>query len=82
MDKGKFGYRDDKWHPLWFTKDYLNWTETPEGKDYLERERQKTLELIEIRNKRIDYEKELKRSDLSPYQRQKYREILNKRKVK
>lgn len=73
----EFGYRLGRWHPLWHYEDWVKWTKTDEGKEHLENEAAKTKKLLDHRKTRINYEEELKRSDLSPYQRQQYRKLLN-----
>ena len=80
MDKNKLGYRNGRYHPGWFHQDWIKWSKTEQGKAELKESSDENKRLIKIRNERIDYEKELARSDLTTLQRQHYSKKLKQQK--
>jgi len=79
MDKKYLGYRNNRFNPQWFFKDYQKWAETPDGNLELEQSKKDQSELIQTR-KRRKYETAKQALESTNYlslkQRKQYRKDL------
>tara|TARA_Y100000114_G_scaffold146308_1_gene156857 strand:- start:753 stop:995 length:243 start_codon:yes stop_codon:yes gene_type:complete len=72
----RLGYKNNRWHPGTFYKDWNNFLETVEGKEHIKKIRADEEALQQHKKNRINYKEELKRTDLTMKQRQHYRKKL------
>ena len=76
----KLGYKNNRWHPNNFYYDWNKFIDTIEGKKHIADIQEKERKLLKNRSTRINYEEELKRTDLTQMQRVHYRKQLQKQK--
>ena len=80
MIRKHLGIRNGRWHPNKYYTDWNAYIKTEEGIEYVKELTKNEKKLIKARSSRIDYEQELKRTDLTQLQRLHYRKQLNKEK--
>ena len=80
MTKRQLGIENGRWHPNKYYNDWNAYIKTEEGIEYVKKLTKNEKKLVKARSSRIDYEQELKRTDLTELQRLHYRKQLNKEK--
>ena len=80
MIRKQLGTKNGRWHPNKYYNDWNAYIKTKEGMEYVKELTKNEKKLVKARSTRIDYEQELKRTDLTELQRIHYRKQLIKEK--